>query len=81
VSYCCEKLVAEVGDSTEFRGKGKSAVGCRYQATANEDCNRLVCPIVICEVRRTVTAESLLVVTSSKSLINPITNPSCTYGH
>jgi hypothetical protein len=41
VGYCCEKLVAEAGAARESRGKGKSTVGRRYQATANEDSYRL----------------------------------------
>jgi hypothetical protein len=37
------------------------------------------CPIVICEVRRTVKVQSLLVITSSKSSLNLITNPNSIY--
>jgi hypothetical protein len=38
VSCCCEKLVAEAGDSwdRERRGRGTSAVGSRYQKTAED---------------------------------------------
>jgi hypothetical protein len=34
---CCEKLVAEAGDSSETRGKGTSSVESRYRATASKD--------------------------------------------
>jgi hypothetical protein len=37
VSCCCEKLVAEAGDRSGTRGRGPSAVGSRYRATASED--------------------------------------------
>jgi hypothetical protein len=37
VSCCCEKLVAEAGDSSGTQKKGMSAVESRYRATASED--------------------------------------------
>jgi hypothetical protein len=37
VNCCCEKLVDEVGTVREPRGRGMSAVGSRYRATASED--------------------------------------------
>jgi hypothetical protein len=37
VRCCCEKLVAEAGDIQEPGGRGKSAVGSRYQAAVGED--------------------------------------------
>jgi hypothetical protein len=37
VSRCCEKLVAEAGDSSGTQWKGKSAVKRRHRATASED--------------------------------------------
>jgi hypothetical protein len=37
--------------------------------------------MVICEMCRTVRAQSLLVITSRKSSINPITNPNTVYSH
>jgi hypothetical protein len=36
VSRCCWKLVAEVEDSSGTIGRGTSAVGSRYQATAEK---------------------------------------------
>jgi hypothetical protein len=45
------------------------------------DWEDLVCHILICEVCRTVTAWSLLVVTGCKSTINPITNPNLISSH
>jgi hypothetical protein len=41
VNCYCENLVSVAGDSSGPRGKGKSVVGSRCQATASEDCNRL----------------------------------------
>jgi hypothetical protein len=49
VSYCCEKLVVEVGDSSGTQKKGNV----RYQATASEDWTAWE-NLVICEVCRTV---------------------------
>jgi hypothetical protein len=37
VSCCYENLVAEAGDSSGPRGRGTSAIGSRYRATASED--------------------------------------------
>jgi hypothetical protein len=36
VTCCCEKLVAEVGDNWEPRGRGMSVVGSRYLATTSD---------------------------------------------
>jgi hypothetical protein len=41
----------------------------------------LVCPIVICEVWRTVRAQSLLTLLSCKSSVNSITNQNLVYSH
>jgi hypothetical protein len=41
----------------------------------------LVCPLVICEVHRTVRAQSLLVLTNCKISVHPITNPKPSYSH
>jgi hypothetical protein len=37
VSCCCEKLVAEVGDSSGTQRKGNAVVRSRYGETANEE--------------------------------------------
>jgi hypothetical protein len=52
VSCCCEKMVTEAVDSSGTQGKGKSAVGSRYRATANEDVtvDANMCVIVNCNV-------------------------------
>jgi hypothetical protein len=58
VSCCCEKLVAEAGDSSGTQRKGN--VRCWKPLPSNgasEDCNRLrrlVCPVVAYEVCRTM---------------------------
>jgi hypothetical protein len=36
VSCCCEKLVAEAGDSSETQRKAKSTVRSRYQKTGED---------------------------------------------
>jgi hypothetical protein len=38
VIRCCEKAVAEAGTVREPRGRGKSAVGSRYQNTYSKTC-------------------------------------------
>jgi hypothetical protein len=62
----------------ERRSRGIPPVGSRYQATAGKDiANRedLSYSIVKSRIRELLTALYLLVVTSYKSLTNPITNP------
>jgi hypothetical protein len=49
VSCCCEKLVTEAGIVREHRGRGISAVGSSYHATASEKVtvDTIVCVCVI----------------------------------
>jgi hypothetical protein len=52
--------------------------GIRYQATTGEDTARwedLVCAAVICKEHKSVRLLEVVVVTVSKSPVNPITNP------
>jgi hypothetical protein len=53
VSCCCEKLVAEAGDSSGTQRRGTTAVEAatkqRLVKTVT-DWEDLVCPIVICEL-------------------------------
>jgi hypothetical protein len=52
VSCCCEKLVAEAGDSSGTQRKGNVRRCSRYQATASEDVtvDTSVCITVNCNV-------------------------------
>jgi hypothetical protein len=52
VCCCCEKLVAEAGDSSGTLRKGPSAVGNLYRATAIEDVTvgTSVCVTVNCKL-------------------------------
>jgi hypothetical protein len=85
VSSCYENLVAETRGQFRNPEDGESppletATKQRLVKTVT-DWEDIVCPIVMCEVCRTVTAKTLLVVTSCKSSINPITSPKHAYSH
>jgi hypothetical protein len=79
VKWCCEKLVAGAGEKGE-RPPFDAATSQRLAKTVT-DRKDLVCLIVICEMCRTVSAYSLLVVTSCKCSIKPITNSSLVCSH
>jgi hypothetical protein len=78
VSCCCEKLVAEaVGRGTStFEAATKQRLLKTVTVWQN-----LVCPIMICEMCKTVREKSLLVITSCKSSVNQITNSNPVYSH
>jgi hypothetical protein len=70
------------------KGRRTSATESHYQATTSEDYNRHsrsspdpLCPTVICEMYRTLTAQPVFVVRVVTSSINLITNPNLVYSH
>jgi hypothetical protein len=85
----CELLLWEAGSWVQGQSGNPEERECPPLEAATKqrlvktvtDWEELVCPIVICEVCRTVRAKSLLVVTICKSSINPITNPNPVYSH
>jgi hypothetical protein len=83
----CEAMLWQAGnwgrDSSTEQGERpplEAATKQRLSKTVT-DWQNLVCRIAICEVRRTVSPQSLLVVMRFKSSINPITNSSPVHSH
>jgi hypothetical protein len=79
-SWRNEFLVRQLPFVKNVGMEAKDIVGIRHQATADEDIadwEDFMCAVVtvICEVCRTVRAQSLLVFTFCKCSINPVTNP------